>query len=245
VICESEITKAAEWFEKGFLDMKGALRNSNTAKPPATNDWVKTWKKPEALKGPGGGSGKGKGEGRGRGRGRGGGRGSGRGGGRGRGQPDAPSQQTNSLSVLQTKRQDKDPSARKVAFDGLATANYYTSLTVGERLAEEIEFESGGPQPSVGVITPTVLVEEVEGDDDDDHASGAGSQVGKAASMAVSSDGKSTGAMVNQAQGQRMVDTDDPNFQKYTQESLQKEQCEWTNAIAKMQKESDASNGNP
>jgi hypothetical protein len=36
VICESDITKAAEWFKKGFLEMKGALRNSNTAKPPAT-----------------------------------------------------------------------------------------------------------------------------------------------------------------------------------------------------------------
>ena len=245
VICESDITKAAEWFKKGFLEMKGALRNSNTAKPPATNDWVKTWKKPVALKGSGGGAGKGKGGGRGRGRGRGGGRGNGKGRGRGRGQPDASSQQTNSLSVLQTKRQDKDPSSRRVTFSELATANYYSSLAVGERLAEEVEYENRGSQPSVGVITPTVLVEEVEGDDDDDHASDAGSQVGKAGSMAASSDDKPKGAMVNQAQGQRMVDTDDPNFKQYTQESLQKEQGEWTNAIAKMQTESDASNGKP
>jgi len=77
-ICESDVTKAAEWFKKGFLEMKGALRKRNTVTPPATHDWVKTWKKPAALKGSAGGAGGGRGNGRGRGRGRGGGRSNGR-----------------------------------------------------------------------------------------------------------------------------------------------------------------------
>ena len=61
------MTVAAEWFKKGFLEMKEALRNTNTAKPPPTNDWVKAWKKPAALKTQGSGRGAGKGKGGGRG----------------------------------------------------------------------------------------------------------------------------------------------------------------------------------
>ena len=127
----------------------------------------------------------------------------------------------------------------------MATANYYSSLAEGERLAEEVAYESRGTQPSVGVVDPTFLVEEIEGGDDNDHTSVGESQVDQEGSMTTPSNATPTGSMVNQAKGQRMVDTEDPNFKKYTDESLQKEEGAWASAIAKMKSDSDAYHGKP
>ena len=97
----------------------------------------------------------------------------------------------------------------------------------------------------MGVVNPTFLVEEIEGDDENDHTSVAGSQVDQEGSMTTPSDATPKGATVNQAKGQRMVDTEDPNFKKYTEESFQKEEGAWASAIAKMKSDSDASYGKP
>ena len=122
-ICESEVTEPAEWFRKGFLEMKSALRNSNTTKPPETYSWVKAWKKPVTLTTPSSrGDATGNEGGRGRGKGRG-----GRGKGRGKGQHSTTTQQNNSLSTKQPaewSHKKKASPIQKVRFADRVETNY-------------------------------------------------------------------------------------------------------------------------
>jgi hypothetical protein len=52
-------------------------------------------------------------------------------------------------------------------------------------------------------------------------------------------------AAVNQAQGQRMVDQDDPNYKRYTEESMVEEEDQWKTNIADLKKASNSAYGVP